>query len=57
MSHADEMRMNNEAGCEWPTCKCSVPYYALSMHNRINFCVKLKEYDDQHGIIMKYREI
>jgi len=31
------------AGCGWPTCKCHVPYYALSGHNRVHFCMKLTE--------------
>lgn len=30
-------------GCEWPTCKCAVPSYALSMHNRVHYCIKLTE--------------
>ena len=29
--------------CEWPKCKCAVPYYALSMHNRVHYCMKLTE--------------
>lgn len=57
MSMADEARMHNEAGCEWPKCKCRVPDYAFSMHNRVNFCLKLKEYDEKNGIVMKYREV
>lgn len=30
-------------GCEWPKCKCPVPDYALSGHNRVHYCVKLTE--------------
>lgn len=30
-------------GCEWPKCKCPVPDYALSMHNRVHYCKKLTE--------------
>lgn len=45
MANARVARMNNEAGCTWPTCPCHVPSYALSMHNRIDFCLALKELD------------
>lgn len=30
-------------GCEWPKCECRVPDYALSMHNRVHYCLKLTE--------------
>lgn len=53
----DVMRMNNEAGCTWPNCKCPVPTYAWSMHNRVNFCLKLRDYDKQFEIEMKHREV
>ena len=44
----DKPRWVNEAdqrtsGCEWPKCKCPVPSYALSGHNRVHFCVKITE--------------
>jgi hypothetical protein len=42
MSNARVVRMNNESGCTWPKCPCDVPSYALSMHNRVDFCLALK---------------
>lgn len=48
-------RMNNEAGCTWnpppgiPRCNCPVPSYALSMHNRVDFCLALKELDQKEA--------
>lgn len=35
----------NTAGCTWPKCECEVPSYALSMHNRVDFCEKLAAYE------------
>lgn len=35
-----------KAGCTWTKCTCAVPSYALSMHNRVDFCEKLKEYEE-----------
>jgi hypothetical protein len=29
--------------CKWPECDCSVPDYAFSAHNRVEYCEKLKE--------------
>ena len=45
MTNARVARMNNEARCTWPECKCQVPSYAWSMHNRVDFCLALKELD------------
>lgn len=47
-----EARMNNEAGCTFPKCECTVPDYAFSMHNRVNYCDKLavlEKADEQQG--------
>lgn len=38
--HESDLEPN---GCEWPKCKCPVPSYALSMHNRVHYCIKLTE--------------
>ena len=38
--HESDLEPN---GCEWPKCKCAVPDYALSMHNRVHYCMKLAE--------------
>lgn len=38
-----EARMHNEAGCTWPKCQCTVPDYAMSGHNRVDYCGKLAE--------------
>lgn len=45
--NADVERMQNEAKCEWPDCKCIVPSFALSAQNRVSYCNKLKDYDKE----------
>ena len=42
-------RMNHEAGCTFPKCQCDVPSYAFSMHNRVDFCLALKELDQKEA--------
>jgi hypothetical protein len=55
MINARVMRMNNEAGCTWnppkgvKRCDCPVPYYALSMHNRVDFCLALKALEQKEA--------
>ena len=39
-----------DIGCKWPDCKCDVPDYAWSEHNRRQYCRKhreLKEVDSR----------
>ena len=28
--------------CTWPECKCNIPDYAFSAHNRVHSCEKVK---------------
>jgi len=51
LSHERERRMHQEAGCEWPGCKCAVPSYALSSYNRTEFCDKLAQYERDNDLI------
>lgn len=50
LSPERERRMHQEAKCEWPTCQCQVPSYALSGYNRTEFCLKLKQYEADNDL-------
>lgn len=53
LSQARQVKMQNEARCEWPVCKCEVPSYALSAYNRTEFCLKLKQYEENENGTME----
>ena len=53
LSQARQFKMQNEAKCEWPVCKCEVPSYAMSAYNRTEFCLKLKQYEENENGTME----